>query len=230
MQPEIICQTLSARYPKMCDAVMTAFGLAVDGQSKLPPEVLAMPGMSGRRYRHFVNNLVAEVPSYMEIGTWAGSTLCSAVYGNEATALAVDNWSGFGGPAEHFFRYLAQFKGSSRVSFLDRDFHKIDYGKLASTFDPFSVYLFDGPHDWDSQYIGLTRVQPMLARHYVQIVDDWNFSDVRTATMKAIDDLGLQINLRIEVRTTLNDEHAPEPIGENSDWHNGVFIAVLSRG
>ena len=188
-----------------------------------------MPGMSGQTYRHFVNNLVAQLPHYMEIGSWAGSTLCSAIYGNDCDALAIDNWSEFGGPSAHFLRNLAAFQGKARTSFLQLDFRHVNYSKLASLFKPATAYLFDGPHEWDDQYAGIARVQPMLASPYVQIVDDWNSPRIRMATMKAIDDLGLKINLRIEVRTSLNDEHATGPIGEKSEWHNGVFIAVLSR-
>src|SRR4051812_15784525 len=98
--------------------------------------------MSGRKYRTFINNLIGALPDarYLEIGVWMGSTLCSAIYMNKVRALAIDNWSQFGGPAARFFSNLATYKGDASVSFLDTDFRAIDF----STVGKFNVYLFDG--------------------------------------------------------------------------------------
>lgn len=223
MQPDItICRGDSN---PVTDAVLAAF----DAPAELPPEILAMPGMSGRSYRRFINTLMARLPSYMEIGSWAGSTLCSALYRNHITALAIDDWSEFEGPAEVFFRRMSACKGRSKVSFLERDYRTIDYARLASCFDPFAVYLYDGPHSGFCQYQGIVQVQPMLAPCYVQIVDDWNHPHIREATMTAIHNIGLRVNLSIAVRTTMDDTHASGPVRQDSEWHNGVFIAVVEK-
>ena len=57
--------------------------LALD--SKLPDEIKFMTGMSGKKYRYLINNLVSliEDARYLEIGSWTGSTACSAIYGNK---------------------------------------------------------------------------------------------------------------------------------------------------
>jgi hypothetical protein len=164
----------------------------------------------------------------LEVGSWAGSTLCSAIYGNDVDAVAIDDWSQFGGPAEHFLRHLSLFKGAARVSFLEKDFRAIDYANLGACFGGFNLYLFDGPHSFDDQYDGVVVAQPALEQVYVQIIDDWNWAHVRNGTMKAISDLGLGIELMCEIRTTLDNTH-PLSQGAESDWHNGYFIAVLSR-
>ena len=90
-----------------------------------------MEGLSGRRYRAFINNLIGALPGprYLEIGTWARSTLCSAIFGNKVEAVAIDNWSLFGRPFGRFFANLAAFKGSANVSFLERDFRQINYAQ-----------------------------------------------------------------------------------------------------
>ena len=213
--------------------VRQSLELALAGTSKVSPEILDIPGMSGRRYRYFINNLMERLaaPRYLEIGSWAGSTLCSALYGNKVDAVAVDNWSLFGGPADQFFTNLAAFKGASTVSFLEKDFRAIDFTTFGATFGKFNVYLFDGPHDFIDQYDGVMLAQPVLEQRNIQIVDDWNWSAVREGTQKAIADLGLRTEFRTEIRTSM-DETAPEPPPgghKNSDWHNGYFIAVLSR-
>jgi len=216
--------------PELAHIVRRALERALTGATKLPPEVLAIAGMSGRKYRCFINELIEQLPAprYLEIGSWGGSTLCSAITGNVVTALAIDNWSQFGGPSDKFFNNLARFKGSARVSFLEQDFRQIDYAAIPRSFGKFGVYLFDGPHTFEDQYDGITLVQPALEPRYVQIVDDWNWPQVRQATLKAIADLGLHIDMMVEIRTSLDDSHAPHPICEASDWHNGYCISVLS--
>src|ERR1035438_3796250 len=90
---------------------------------------------------------------------------------------------------DRFLTSVAAFKGSARVSFLERDFRKVDYAGLCSVFGTFNVYLFDGPHEFEDQYDGIMCAQPIVDPCYVQIVDDWNWPDVRGGTLKAITDL-----------------------------------------
>ena len=81
----------------LISAVVEAMQSALHGKTSLPSEVISMTGMSGVRYRIFINNCVKLVsnPSYLEVGSWAGSTLCSAICGNSVVAMAIDNWSEF---------------------------------------------------------------------------------------------------------------------------------------
>jgi hypothetical protein len=234
MEPQVTLLTTAAATGSpayLVEAVRHALDKAIAGETKLSPEVLGMVGMSGRKYRSFVNNLIGQlsVPRYLEIGSWRGSTLCSAIFGNDVEAVAIDNWSLGGGPFDAFLTNLAAFKGSARVSFLERDFRKVDYASLRGIFGPVGVYLFDGPHEFKDQYDGVVCAQPIVEPRYVQIVDDWNWPDVRGGTMKAISDLGLHIEFMAEIRTSLDDKHALAPISEKSDWHNGYCISVLSR-
>jgi hypothetical protein len=196
-------------------------------RGKLPPDLLLMHGMSGRKYRYFINNLIGSMPDarYLEIGTWAGSTLCSAIYGNTVTAFAVDNWSEFGAPVTEFFRGLSYFASeTTSISFVTSDFRKVPYGQ----FGKFNVYFFDGPHSEHEQYLALQIVQDALDDEFVFIVDDWNWEAVRKGTRDAIRDTGLRVSYEIEIRTSLDETH-PEVRMEKSDWHNGYYIAVLSK-
>ncbi len=92
--------------------VRGALQRAIANDGKLPMEVLALQGMSGRKYRLFINNLIASIEDarYLEVGTWMGSTLCSAIHGNKVRALAIDNWSQFGGPVAQFLTNLSRFQ------------------------------------------------------------------------------------------------------------------------
>lgn len=211
----------------LTDAVDTAFRQAMQYQGKLPDSVLSMVGMSGRKYRYFINNLIGSLSSarYLEVGSWAGSTLCSAIHGNEVTAVAIDNWSQFEGPAHLFYRALSEsVTPSTRVSVINRDFRQVPFSALGR----FNVYLFDGPHESQDQYDGLALALDALDRRFIFIVDDWNWNYVRAGTLAALADLNLTVEWSIEIRTTDDDSH-PEVKQQDSDWHNGYFIGVLSK-
>ena len=77
-----------------------AFFQSLAINTKIPDWIKFMPGMSGRKYRYLINNLVSSIEDarYLEIGCWAGSTACSALYGNQVKALCIDDWSQFSDP------------------------------------------------------------------------------------------------------------------------------------
>lgn len=211
----------------LIDAVKSAFSQAWMEQSKLDAGVLALEGMSGRKYRCFINNLIGELADarYLEVGSWAGSTLCSAINGNAVRATAIDNWSQFGGPKQRFLENVAQFKTpQAYVNFIEMDYREVDFASLGK----FNVYLFDGPHEAQDQFDGVSLALPALEQRLVLIVDDWNWTQVRSGTLRALEQLRLDVLFAWEVRTTLDNTH-PAIASERSDWHNGYFISVLEQ-
>jgi len=186
-----------------------------------------MEGMSGRKYRMFINNLIGSLPNarYLEIGSWTGSTSCSALFGNAVTVTCIDNWSEFEGPKDSFLKNIATWR-NDRVTFslIESDFRAIDYGKIGK----FSCYLFDGPHQYQDHFDGAISALPALDHQFIFIVDDWNFREVRAGTLEALDSRGLSQLQSIEIRTTQDDGHAVIN-GPRSDWHNGYFIGVLKQ-
>jgi len=200
---------------------------AISEQGKLNEEILALDGMSGRKYRFFINNLIGSItnPRYLEIGVFMGSTLCSAIDQNSLRALAIDNWCMVSEAAPTFFQNLARFKKPEAVlSFLDSDFRAVDFSAIGK----FNVYLFDGPHSAEDQAQGVTIAMPALDDQFVLIVDDWNWDDVRRGTFDGIRDAGLRLDFAAEIRTTLDNTH-PAIAGAASDWHNGYFIAACAK-
>jgi hypothetical protein len=163
------------------------------------------------------------------VGSWAGSTLCSAIYNNKVWAVAIDNWSQFGGPRDIFIDNVKAFRTpGAEVIFIESDFRKVDYTQMQRGFN---IYLFDGPHAAQDQYDGLAMALPALDKQFVFIVDDWNWEPVRTGTTTAVANCGLNVIYSAEIRTSL-DNTQPEPIAENqrfTNWHNGYFISVLEK-
>ena len=207
--------------------VKHAFAQAFAGAGQVEPGVLEMVGMSGRKYRLFINTLIKTLPNprYLEIGSWSGSTLCAAINGNVVNAVAIDNWSQFGGPRDKFIANLAAFRSpSADVRLIEDDFRRVDYGSLGK----FNVFMFDGPHEAEDQYDGISLARQALDDQFVLIVDDWNWPQVRVGTSQAIARLELSLLYGLEIRSTLDNSH-PEVGFQNSDWHNGYFIAVVGQ-
>jgi hypothetical protein len=194
-------------------------------RSKLPPSILNMDGMSGYKTRHFYNNIL-NMPDarYLEIGTWKGSSTCSAMYGNSATITCIDNWSLFGGPKSEFLENLDRYKGDNKINVIEDDCFNVDI----STLPKFNIYLYDGDHSEESQYKALTHFIDCLDDMFILIIDDWNWKDVRNGTYRAINDLNLTIEYKKEIRLTGNNSHTPIFKAKRT-WWNGIFIAVLSK-
>lgn len=213
----------------MATLVEGALEIALAGEGVLPPDILAIEGMSGRKYRRFINALVAKVPDarYLEVGAHKGSTACAAVYGNAVKATLIDNWSQFGGHQSRleFERNMARFSPQDiELEIIDQDFRAVAPESIGN----FNIYLFDGPHSEADQYDGISLMQPALDDAYVLIVDDWNWLEVRAGTLSALLDLKSELCLRLEVRTTSDDSH-PLIDSSRSDWHNGYFVACVRK-
>ena len=199
--------------------------MAKNGQSKLPQSILKMDGMSGSKTRHFYNNIL-NIPDarYLEIGTWKGSSVCAAMYGNTAQITCIDNWSLFGGPKDEFLQNLETYKGNNQVNFIEQDCFTVDVSALPK----FNIYLYDGDHSKEAQYKALTHYINCLDDVFILMIDDWNWSDVRNGTMCAIHDLKLKVEYQKEIRTTFDDSHLPLHKASKT-WWNGIYIAILSK-
>jgi hypothetical protein len=205
-----------------------------------------MEGMSGLKFRHTLNKMmelagVEESVNYLEIGSWKGSTFCSAVYGNNINAISIDNFSEFqttnlGGnstfatSAEQFaynVRSTAYWspKANTRITCVNQDSFTVDPLKLPFKSD---VYFYDGEHSYDSQYRAFTHFNTALKDTFITIVDDYipvDSNDPHRATQTAFKDLGY---------TMVKDWYLKEGDSNNLDdakkyWWNGVYIAVVQK-
>lgn len=214
----------------LASKIQNAWFESVAMEFKLPDWIRYMNGASGKKYRYFINNLIGSIDDarYLEIGTWAGSTACSALYGNKVKTICVDNWAEFGGPKETFFSNIQQLESPDiDFSFIESDFNLIDFTNIGK----FNVYLYDGAHSEQDQYNGIIKVLPALDDEFILIVDDWNWPSGRNGTIRAMEDANLKIISSIEIRTLQqNVSWGPDIIAADSDWHNGYFIALLKKG
>ena len=221
--------------------IKKSFFQALAMNTKLSDEIKFMPGMSGKKYRYLINNLISSIidARYLEIGCWAGSTACSALYGNQVKALCIDNWSEFTdsrtiNPALNVKNPKKEFEINTKkvisekinFKFIESDFRKINYNEVGK----FNIYVFDGPHEMKDHYDGITIVQPSLDDVFILIIDDWNIPKVRQGTLNAISDLSIKIISKIEIMTMQNNVVSKLlQKYQFSDWHNGYLIAVCQK-
>jgi hypothetical protein len=203
---------------KLVNHVLSCLEKTDNLESNLTDEVLNMEGMSGKKTRHFYNNLCSlEKARYLEIGSWKGSSSCSALCNNKLTCLCIDNWSEFGGPKEEFLENFNKYKGTNDAQFLERDCWNIE----TSSIGRFNIYMYDGDHSEQSQYDALARYYQALDDEFIFLVDDWNYNDVKVGTLRAMVDLKLNILFEKQINTESNDP--------KNDWHNGIGIFVLEK-
>jgi hypothetical protein len=212
---------------RLSDAWFSALAM----EHKLPNEVRYMEGMSGRKYRYLINNLINSTPDarYLEVGTYLGSTACSAMWGNKMKVTCIDDWSQsffLGKSAKDGFlqNTAACTTDDIDFNFIESDFRKVN----TSAIGKYNIYMFDGPHEEQDQYDGVALYEQALDDVYTLIVDDWNGPGVRKGTIDALEKLGHTVLARIDI-ITRNDSVHPEIWGPGSDWHNGYFIAVVSK-
>jgi hypothetical protein len=202
-----------------------AFQNAENNISKITNDIIDMEGMSGTKTRHFYNNLLnTENARYLEIGTWKGSSVCSAMCGNKAKVICIDNWSEFGGPKSEFLVNFEKFKGENEATFIENDCYKVDISILPK----FNIYMYDGNHTNESHYKALLHYYNCLDDIFIFIVDDWNWKRVRDGTFKSIQKLKLKILYEKEIRLTWDDSHTPEQKAKDT-WWNGIYVAILQK-
>lgn len=193
---------------------------ANEGITKLPGEVLSIPGMSASCNRILLNELMsAPGLHYLEVGCWKGSTAISALFDNPFnSALLIDNFSEFNDPSpEPELRFNLERFGPhlhGKIILRNEDCFTV-YPE-----ESYHVFFYDGNHDEQSQRRAFTHFNVALRDTFVAVVDDWNWNAVRKGTFTAFEELKYRVVHRWDIFTRQN--HSP-------GWHNGMFIAVVEH-
>jgi hypothetical protein len=201
--------------------VEAAIADAAAGRSRLGRDALALEGLSSPAVRHLLNNLCApRGVNYLEVGTYKGSTLIAASYGNPGRFTAVDDFSEFGhmGPRDTFELVRSEFQDRCRFTFHEADCWTTALRRRLPR--QVNVYFYDGPHRFQDQYRAFTHFDPVFADTFIAVVDDWNTGTVREATRRAFADLGYRTVYERELftRRWMRDL-----------WWNGLLIAVVRK-
>jgi hypothetical protein len=189
----------------------------------LPVGVLALPGFSSSRTRLFYKLLLQALgPSpvrYLEVGVFLGATLISALHGNpHVSAIAIDNWSEFGGPAEEFIDNVSAWVPDANLRVIEQDAFKVDLPPASV-----DVFLYDGEHTHASQENAITHFWDALDGVAIVIVDDWNWPYVRSGTVSGLETMlgpGTSVWTK-QVRSRVN--------GDVDGYWNGMGVFVINK-
>lgn len=192
--------------------------------SKLQQDILDIQGMSSRKVRHFLNNLCSfPKSSYLEIGCWKGSTLLSALYGNNLDAIGVDDWSQlfYGDPNQkkEFYQNASSYLLNGNLIFLESDCFKLDCSQVFRR--PVNIYFYDGNHSFESQRKAFVYFNSVLDNLFVAVVDDWNWGNVQGGTKAAFQELGYHVLFEAELPARYNQD--------TEFWWNGLYVAVIRK-
>ena len=195
---------------------------AIDGNSKITDDVIAISGMSSPKNRHIMNNIGSlEGANYLEIGCYRGSTAISTLFQNNlSNHTLVENWKldYEGTVRQDLFKYFNDILGYE-PNVIEEDcfsFNPLDKG-----IKDIDIYFYDGEHEFEDQYKALTHYYDSLSDNFILVVDDTNYPPVLQGTFKAIEDLNLKINFHRTMHATHN--------GDVFNFWNGLYIAVLSK-
>jgi hypothetical protein len=206
--------------------VKASFDAAEYNFSKISKEIINMPGSSGVKTKHFLNNLLQmNGAKYLEIGVGTGPLTCAAMYNNNAKVFCVDNWcSGGDSDKTQFMDNFKKFKGNNYAKLIEQTSTDIDVNKLSK----FNILLYDATIDYNEIYKNLPHFSNCMDDVFVYIVDDINWRYILEAAKKSIDDLKLTILYEKKIFLTTDETHTPMYIARDS-WWNGLYIVVLKK-
>lgn len=217
--------TVSQKEEELISRVIQSLARADRMESKITDSILNLEGMSGSNFRHFINNLCSYPGTrYFEVGCWKGSTLVSAMYGNQESLVdivACDNFSEFSGPKNEFLANIQTFAPNPHLRFFDSDCFVLN--KAANFSAPMNVYFYDGAHTHKDQELAFTYFDSILDDVFIAIVDDWNLDAPRKGTALAFRKLGYKILFQATIDTQRNGN------GNRDTWWNGTYVAVVKK-
>jgi len=205
---------------------------AYNHQSKLTPEIHNRPSMSSEKVRHLLNNLGGcfSKTVYLEVGTWQGVSLISALYDNDVEAYVVDDWSyGKAGWCEGdktfiknaFQKNVQDFTPNAKIKLIEESSLKVNLDNFENKVN----YLFyDADHTYKGQYRSLMHLYPILANTFICVIDDWSSEEmpgVQRAAYDAFHDSNCCIVKKWEL-----------PHNGNADpelWWNGLFVGIVRK-
>jgi hypothetical protein len=217
--------------------VENSLSLAINCYRSLSDTSIGMIGLSGYKYRYFINNLTKQLvnPCYLEVGVMAGSSFSSAidsVYGIEA--LGIDRYSlGAGSLAEAQAHAASVATDSSTVNIIDNDFLSVNFTGRG----PFNVYLYDCGRAQGNYVSSLVHAGSALADDLVFIAGDWDYcyggvdSELNTGIRSSIAQAGYNIAYHVDIQSGgfYESEGMPSSDVESTPWQNGYGIFVLTR-
>ena len=155
---------------------------------------------------------------YVEVGTYQGGSLISALLGNQANAIGVDNFGEFQttNNLQQTISNLQKFGVADRVEFKDMGFDRF-FAQVPEDFS-MQVYYYDGAHDYDTQLAGMEAGWKYLRSGSIILVDDYFYPEVSRAINQFVSNHIGNIKFQFVMLS---------PDGLDETWWNGVVVMTV---
>jgi predicted O-methyltransferase YrrM len=174
----------------------------------------AVPGLAKPNNLALVNvaaRCLGAGESYVEVGTYHGTSLIAAHLGNEGDFVALDNWSLGDGSREQLDANLERY--GVEATMLEGDAFETLRGNVLEG-RTVGVYYYDNGHAYEQQLDGMRLIEPYLASPALVIVDDTDWERVE----RAVDDYLVEQPRATEIfRADGKDRGHPE-------WWEGMRV------
>ena len=222
--------------------VRAALELADNERSKITEREKDLYGLTSLRLKAFLNNLCAkERVNYLEIGTYKGATLLSALYGNEKTkAVGIENfkyddrepkrWAPNDGIWENMksqlYSNIERYKdpdsgvNTDNITIIEGDFETVDL----STFSKFDVCFFDvSPVDAAKYDAFVTNIIPAMLHESVVVFT--NYSNETHANELQ------EMFIRHEDKITMqwSEHRISGGLSDATKYYSGILVAGIKK-
>jgi len=166
------------------DRFLAELPRALEDVSRFAELLEDVPGLARPNNLALVNTAVRCLgagESYVEVGTYRGTSLLAAALGNDADLVAIDDWSLGDGSREQLDANLARHGVTATI--LEGDaFELLRSGALGDR--RVGAYYYDNGHAYEQQLDGLRLIEPHLVPGALVVVDDSDWERVE----RAVDD------------------------------------------
>jgi hypothetical protein len=217
----------------LVDLAIRSIDAAVDNKSNFNPKGYDVLGLSSNKVRHLLNNLCQERGTvYVDAGSYMGSTVFAALYGNSAVkAYAIDDfqdevvkpkrkdlhkpYEDITNPVDEFIKNAEKWMNTDcSIGFSVKPIQAVEFNPKY----PPRVIFYDAANDHD-MIPNLEHIHKHADKDYILVVDDANFEGVMDKTKEFTKDKNI-----IWERTILT-----ETSEDANDFWNGVHLAVIEK-
>lgn len=152
---------------------------------------------------------------YVEVGTYQGGSLISALRDNDARAIGVDSFGEFTqtNSLEITAKNLQTFGVMDRVTLHNTGFQHYFANCPADL--KIQVYYYDGAHDEETQLAGMEAGWPHLQKGSLILVDDYTYPEVGRAVNRFVANHINQVKFQFVMLPNENTD---------ATWWNGVVV------
>lgn len=152
---------------------------------------------------------------YVEIGTYQGGSLISALRGNEARAIGVDSFGEFKetNSLEITTENLQTFGVLDRVTLYNMGFQ--EYFSQCPADLKIQVYYYDGEHNYEGQLAGMEAGWPFLQKGSLILIDDYTYPEVSRAVNQFVANHIDQVKFQFVMLPNQNTDET---------WWNGCVV------